>query len=570
MKKAKKPAPASPLKSKISWLGWAVAAALAALVFWAYSPAANGPFLFDDSYMGFALPGADAPLGAWVRGVRPVLMATYWVNHQISGDGTGSFHTANVLIHCICTGLLFLIVKRLLEWAGLEAARRNGLACLAASIFLLHPAQTEAVAYLAGRSEALATMFVFAAFGLFLYREKPALTWLRTGGVMAFFLAALFTKEHTVALPALLLLTDYWWNPGFSFKGIWGNWKLYATGALGAGAGVIYFLPSILHAPSAGFGMRDLTWYQYFFTQCRALFVYPMVFLAPARLTADWDFPVSKTIFERGSIVGLIALVSLVILAWRYRRRFPLATYGFFTYLVLMAPTSSILPIQDPVAERRLYFSMIGLLLILVDFVSRLKITRQKLVGATTLVALAAAFATHARAAVWGDAVALWEDTAAKSPNKPRAHFQLGFAYYDQGNYARAIAEFDRVARLQPPTHNLLIDWGLAYDAMKQPDLAIAKLRQAAEIEATPHVYSQIGMVYAKRGQWPQALDALVTAERLDPNYAPVHFYRGSINLSLNRVEDAVTEYERALALDPALTQAREGLAAARRRLGAK
>ena len=46
--------------------------------------------------------------------------------------------------------------------------------------------------------------------------------------VLALFGAALLSKEHTIVLPALLLLTDYWWNPGFSFKGIRANWKLYA------------------------------------------------------------------------------------------------------------------------------------------------------------------------------------------------------------------------------------------------------------------------------------------------------------------------------------------------------
>ena len=62
-----------------------------------------------------------------------------------------------------------------------------------------------------------------------------------------------------------------------------------------------------------------------------------------------------------------------------YRRRFPLASYGFFVFLLLMAPTSSILPIKDPIAERRLYFSMLGLLLIVVDLLARVKIERRAL-----------------------------------------------------------------------------------------------------------------------------------------------------------------------------------------------
>ena len=37
--------------------------------------------------------------------------------------------------------------------------------------------------------------------------------------------------------------------------------------------------------------MKDFTWYQYFFTECRALFVYLREFVLPVGLNADWDFP---------------------------------------------------------------------------------------------------------------------------------------------------------------------------------------------------------------------------------------------------------------------------------------
>ena len=78
-------------------------------------------------------------------------------------------------------------------------------------------------------------------------------------------------------------------------------------------------------AETAGFGMKDLSWYQYFFTQCRALFVYLGMFLLPVNLTADWDFAISRNVLDHGALVGLLILVALIAAAWRYRRRFPLA-----------------------------------------------------------------------------------------------------------------------------------------------------------------------------------------------------------------------------------------------------
>ena len=543
----------------------AAAAAAFAAAFLAYAPALHGPFLFDDTILPFALPSVAAPLSVWLRGVRPALMFTYWVNARLSGEDTLSYHVVNVLIHLAATGLVFLIVRKLLEWARSEAPR-TVLAGFAAGLFLLHPVQTESVAYLAGRSEALSTMLVLAAFTVFLYRPAPAISWARTVAIMLLFGTALLSKEHAVAFLGLLLLTDFWWNPGFSFQGIRANWRLYVPAAAAAAGGVYYFLPMILHATTAGFGMKDLPWYQYFFTQCRALFVYLGLFVAPVRLTVDWDFPISRTLLDHGAIVGLILLAAMVAGAWLGRRRFPLAAYGFFVFLVLMAPTSSVLPIRDPIAERRLYFAMIGLLLVVVDLLGRVKLDRRTLAAICGGIVLVAGIGTFARAAVWGDAVTLWEDTAAKSPNKPRVHFQLGYAYYERGDLNRAVEEFGKTAKLEPPTHNLLIDWALAYDGLSQPDLAIAKLRQAAALEATAHVYSQIAMVYAKRQRWTEAMEALATAEKLDPRFAMTYVYRGGIKLATKDTAGAIDDFRLALQINPSLRQASQGLAVAQRR----
>ncbi len=555
-------APAARTPGPAKW-PYAVAAAAVLVVFWAYGPVLHGAFLFDDYVFPFALPHFSAPLRAWIGHVRPVLYFSYWINAQLSKDDPFSYHVVNVAIHCISGGLIFFIVRRLLEWARADRLRRDLLAGFAAALFLLHPVQTEAVAYLAGRSEGLSAMFLFAAFATFLYRQNPAVSWRAAGAVLLLFGLAMLSKETAFALPALLLLTDYWWNPGFSLRGMRANWRLYVPTALGALGGVAFFWRIITSSESAGFGLKDFTWYQYFFTQCRALFVYMREFVLPVNLTADWDFPVSKTILDRGAIIGLIVLVALAVIAWRYRRRFPLAAFGLFAFLVLMAPTSSVLPIRDTIAERRLYLAMPGLLLIVVDFLGRLKVDRKALAVACLVVVVMEAAAARARAAVWNDPLSLWQDTARKSPGKARVRFQLGFSYYDHGLPDLAIKEFEKTAQLDPPAwmkFNLLADWGLAYDAADQPEQALARFRQAAAMEPTAHIYSQMAVVYAKRARWDEALAELATAEKLDPNFAPTYLYRGNVFVKQNRPAEAIPQYQRALALDATLDEARQNL----------
>jgi tetratricopeptide (TPR) repeat protein len=578
---AKKPEPARvtqrPALKKAAPSKWpAIAAVAAALVavWWAYAPAFSGPFLFDDNTLPFAKSAAAMadPLIVWITSDRPVLMFTYWVNAQLSGGDTYSYHVLNAIFHCITGGIVFFIVRRFLEWSGVEAQQRNLLAAFCALLFLLHPVQSEAVAYLAGRSEGLSVMLAFAAFAVFIYRREPQISWTTTLAVLALFLASLLTKQQTIALPGLLLLTDFRWNPGFSFKGIRDNWKLYAPMALGALCGVAYFWRIITTSTTAGFAMKDFTWYQYFFTQCRALFIYLREFVLPIGLTADWDFPVSKTILDRGALFGLIALLALAGAAWHYRRRYPLASFGFFAFLVMMAPTSSILPIRDTVAERRLYFGILGLLLITASLLSRVRMKRTSLTAALAVVLLIFTVATRSRAEAWSSAIALWRDTVEKSPGKSRAHFQLASAYSDAGQCALATGEYAKAA--QSPLekvirYNLLVDWGLALECAGQPDQALAKLQEAAAIDSTAHVYTQICKVYGDHAQWSEAMDALATAEKLDPTFAAIYDYRGNVYMNTNRAADAVKEYQHALALDPTLASSRQNLLLALKRLGA-
>lgn len=554
------------------WL-WAAAAAGLVALFWAYGPALHGPFVFDDASLPYGLPGFNPSLRAWIGGgMRGLLLFTYWLNAQI-GQDPFSYHVVNLLIHAIASGLIFLIVRRLLEWSNANPATRTLLAAFAAAVFLLHPVQTESVAYLAGRSESFSDMLAFAAFTVFLYRKHPAIQWGESAAVLLLFVAAALSKEQTLALPALLLLTDYWWNPGFSLAGIRGNWRLYLACVVGALVGGAIIWKVLAGAQTAGFHLKDFTPLQYFFTECRALFVYVGIFLWPSGLNADWDFHASRTLFDRGAVFGLAVLVGLAALAWIYRRRFPLACYGYFVYLVLMAPTSSFLPIQDAVAERRLYFGMLGLLLIAVDFLGRLKVEVRWLAAGCTAVALACAAATYARAAIWGDPGRLWEDTARKSPGKFRAHFQLGFAHYDQQQYGPAVEEFEKAGSLPAPDprlrYNLLVDWALSLDGLNRPQEALAKLREAAQIDKTAHVYSQIGMIEAKQARWAQALEALDEAQRLDANYAMTYVYRGKIDELTGQPADAAGQFQRALSLapagDPAYEQARQEMERLRR-----
>ena len=128
-----------------------------------------------------------------------------------------------------------------------------------------------------------------------------------------------------------------------------------------------------------------------------------------------------------------------------------------------------------------------------------------------------------------------------------------------------------RLRGIQPTATRAITCWwigGLALNCVNQPDQALAKFREAAALEPTAHVYTQMAKVYGDRGQWTEFDDALNRAQAIDPSFASIYAYRGIEYVKLKRWADAVREYQHALQLDPSLEPTiQPGLIAARQQL---
>jgi protein O-mannosyl-transferase len=552
------------------WWPWAAAGAALLLVFVAYGPALNGAFVFDDRYLPFFDRELQhRPLFDWIRGVRPMLMLSFWINYAISGEQPPLYHATSALLHFFNSILVALIAVRLLELAPLPHGRgseallsrdRQGAVAgiFAGALFLLHPLQTESVAYVASRSEVLSVLFYYGAYCVFLYRRTEKITWARALAVLALFAAAASTKEHTLTLPVLLLLTDLYWGLYWVRGGMRANLRLYglltAAGVV-AGVGVWRVLA---HATTAGFRTPGFTPLTYLYTQGRMFWVYVRLLILPFGQNADPDIAISHTPWEHGAIFGLLAIAALLAAAWIFRKRWPLACFGVLVFVLLLAPTSSFIPIQDPMAERRVYLPFLGFALVCVDFLRGLPLRRRAMIEVPALLVLF--LLTYQRSAVWGNSLALWQDTAEKSPHKVRPRFQVAFAYYERQNCPLAAENFEKAASLGPPDYSLLVDWGYALDCEGKPREAIEKLRAATQKEFDPQAWALLGMVYGKQRQVTEALDSLQQAQNMNPNFVMTYSIRGNVYESIGDFAQARAQYQYALTLDPYNEAVRESL----------
>lgn len=543
---------------------WVIALLLAA-AFLAYLPALNGPFLFDDLSLEALLESPPSWKFLAARIARSVTNLSLLAEARLAGLNPKSFHLTNILFHLINGLLVWRVLETLLARRGpLQPADR--LAALAGvGLFLLHPLQTEAVAYISSRSEVLCAFFAYSAFLLFL--RGGEMTFPRALAITALLALGALSKEPAVALAGVFLLFDLLLQEPPGLGAVRRRWKLYLP--LLAAASVVgvklYLILSREGSAGATGKNRPL---DYLLTQFEVIWQYFRLLLLPAGQNLDHAWPVVNAPGGAGVWVGAAALACLLALLWRNRKRYPLALFGMLFLLVLLAPTSSIVPIDDAMAERRLYLGSPGVAIIAAEFLRRLR-PSMAVSAAVAAVLLVLAGLTWQRAGLYTAAVPMWEDSVAANPRNSRAWFHLAFAYYEEGRCADAAQAYEKAAATAAaPDYQLMVNWATALECSGRMNEAIDKLIQADRLERRAEGLTILGRIYAKQGRLDRALEALNEALRINPSEENALVFRGNVYLLRNQPAEALADYEQALRLQPSDTAALKGRQSALRALG--
>jgi len=258
-------------------------------------------------------------------------------------------------------------------------------------------------------------------------------------------------------------------------------------------------------------------------------------------------------------------------------------------FFLVLAPTSSVVPLADNLVEHRTYLAAWGLFLAAVAGADRLAArfaAPRAAVAAWGLALLALAAALHQRTAVWETREALWRDALARNPSAARAHVALADALGAQGRLEEAIAEYqaalratagnpwqegqvlaslgvalldagrpeearrtlERALALQPENDQLLVNLaamvGGAGDAARAEALARRAL-QANPAQAGAWVI--FGNLAMERGDGPGALAAFDRAIALDPDRGEAHYGRALVLEAMERGPESCRALREAL-----------------------
>src|SRR5215471_6657535 len=174
----------------------------------AFSPNLNSYFLSDDFVqIGKVLHGDFAVAWGQEHGgfFRPLFIWSYVIDSRLWGPRPMGFHLTNTILHALNACLVFRLARRMPPATTLELRMKKVVAISAAALFLLHPSHSEAVVWISGRADLLATCFVLASLLSYLAFEDQARR-LYLFASAACFVLALLAKESAVCVPFLILI----------------------------------------------------------------------------------------------------------------------------------------------------------------------------------------------------------------------------------------------------------------------------------------------------------------------------------------------------------------------------
>ncbi|MDX2165975.1 MAG: tetratricopeptide repeat protein [Deltaproteobacteria bacterium] len=461
---------------------WLALALLCVTTLIAYAPSFLVPFQFDDyGRLANNEPLQNGQLWAaltWLGNTRLLSSWTLWLDYQLYGDQPVGYHLLNLTLHLSAACGVFALAVALCATPRLRGrwTPRGALvlATVAALVFALHPLQTEAVTYIIQRAAVMAAAFYVWAVVCYVRGRNRAAAgapaaarrlYLTSAGLGV---AALLSKENAATLPFVLLAAE---------------WIFVARPrrrAVLAGAVVLLALALALVAMKAAMwnplladGTPRFTFAQrmvlsvsgygtgstltatppaatYALTQALVLPRYLVLLVLPWGLNVDPD--VAWQTAPSAAVLGGAALVvGLMLAAVAAARRAPVIGFGLWWLLLALSIESSVIPLADAMAERRLYLAMPGVGLIAGTLAAGLwrRAPRPAALASGALIT-ALAVLTFARLLVWQSPLTLWRDAADKSPGKARPWLNLGVAHSLEGRNDRAIDAYCRALALQP------------------------------------------------------------------------------------------------------------------------
>jgi tetratricopeptide (TPR) repeat protein len=529
----------APAQNALCRKSWLLAGLLVLITFLIFSPSLKYDFVnWDDDVNVFNnanVVGNQPDLlksvftSTVIGGYTPLTTLSFVIEHRFVGLDPHVYHQTNVLLHLMCTVLVFFIFREL----GLSLL----VSFVVALLFGIHPMRVESVAWVTERKDVLyGAFYLLSLLSYVRYRKTQKISFFIL--TLGAFVLSLLSKIQAVSLPLGLIMIDFFFEKKFTFKQ-WLNKIPFFALSLVFGIMGIYFLKQEGSLETNAV----LPFFQRVFIGSYSLMVYLIKAVFPYQMSAIYPYPAKLNSWHYLSMVAVLALAFLVFKLKRFKPEVVFGSLFFFVNVVFMLQIVG--AGQGFVADRFTYIPYIGLFFVFaILFESSLKTTlRTPLVigGIGYLLVLGAL--TWNRVPAWQDSETLFTDVIGKYPNVAVAHNNLGKYYREHNKYDLAIKHYDQAIAIDPNGFKSYSNRGKAYFDLGQVDRALADLNKSLAINGgNIEALSNRGAIWGQKGKLDSALIDLDKAIELDPRYSNAYSNRALVYYSLKEYEKVIQD----------------------------
>jgi tetratricopeptide (TPR) repeat protein len=516
-------------------------AALAAVVL--YIPAIQFGWVWDDKVL------VTSQGHTVLEGFRPLAALLFRLEWSL-GYGTPLIaHLTSVLLHGVATFLFFRL--------ALSLTAGPVLAFVTSLLFAAHPVHVEAVAYISGRPDLLATTLALLALLIARREEFCTPEGCRSLKIWAAYIAygaALLSDEVALATPFVLVGLDLWgpkpvplrWRRTH-YSGFLAITLVYLLVRFVSGHG----FASAAGAAAIGIEPAARAWSvpMAIFESLRVLFV-PHPLNALRTLTAADAASTANRIAPFLALLGIAMVVTL-------RRRDPLARAGGLLLLIPLVPSLPIPPfVGSYVEERSLYFASVGACLLVGSIYAAVRgaMPRAGLVLATLAcgIAAAAGLGTQMRLPVWKDNTTLLLAAAKADPKDSLPHIMLADYFSNEENWPAAEAAIDRAVKLDPSNHGALVrQVAILNRRGKFEQSAIAAHRALAMVPNDAMTLTNLSDALVHTDKAAEGAEAAGRAIALDSTLVNAWYNYGVSLAAAGRIPQAIAAYRKTVELEP-------------------
>jgi tetratricopeptide (TPR) repeat protein len=514
------------------WRGLLFGLILAAVTIFAYRPAWNGGFLWDDDVYitnNELLTAPDGLRRIWFSldspsQYFPLVYTAFRTEHAVWGLDPTGYHWVNLLLH---------IGNALLVWLVLARLKVPG-AWLAGAIFALHPVQVESVAWITERKNVLMgfffllTLLAWIAF----VGGRTKRSWLFYGLALILYLLALFAKTTACTLPAALFLILWLQRTPISRKRVF---QIIPFLVLGVAMGALAMWWERYHQGTSRAVFTFLSPIERVLVASRAVWFYLSKLAWPSNITfiyPRWDIAPSHLLNYAWLLAGVIVCGAIYFLR-RYVGRSVEVAAAFF--VATLSPVLGLIMLYTFrytfVADHYQYLACIGPIALasagLVNLAEASKSSRNMIFSAALCVVALLATLTWRQAAMYGNIETLWRMTLSRNPSCWMAHNNLGIVLFEKGQLDDAIAHYRTTLHMQPNF------WDADYN---------------------------LGTALLGKGQVDEAIFYCDKAVRMQPNDPDAQVALANALLQKRQIDEAIVHYEKAVAIRPDYFLARYGL----------